>query len=871
MAAVHFDTAVSIADRGRRGRIAHALMTASGFAGLGYQVVWVQQCGLWLGHEAAAVLAVVAAFFGGLGVGALWLGPRIERSERPVRWYAACEAAIAAWGLVLIAILPRVGGAMLDLTGEQPGAPWQWAVAFCGTFVLLAPATMAMGATLPAIERIVSRSGLRARSIASLYAANTFGAVLGVVVTTFWMIPAFGLVRCVAICVALNLACAVVSLTAFGSTTRSTVISMATSPEARAALWRLAATGLFGIGYEVCVVRVLSQVAEDTLFTFAILLAIYLLGTSMGAAAYHRWLASRGDARRTGDRLLCVLALACLAGSASLWAAEVLRAWWAAQWGPTMASALSGEALLAAVAFGAPTLAMGALFSHLASQARVEGVSFGRAIGINTLGAAGAPLVFGVVIAPMLGPKLALLMIAAGYLALVSLRAWQRPAPWIPAATTAALAAFAPALAFVDVPEGGHVVRYDEGATAAVSVTEDTDGVLRLRINNRQQEGDSASRLVDGRQALLPLLLHPAPHHALFLGLGTGITASVAAEDPTLSVDAVELLPEVIAASTLFVPEVEQGQPVAGPHRIAADARRYVRTASRRYDVIVSDNFHPARSGSGALYTVEHFRAVRARLAAGGLFCQWLPLHQLDLDTMRSIVRSFLAAFPEGAAILASNSLDTPVIGLVGRADDAPFHIASIRHRLATSALPTGLAAFGLEDEFALLGSFIADSRSLRRFAGDAPPNTDDAPVVAYRAPRITYAPDSRPRDRLVALLAGVSVAPGELLASDTEDSDARRLAAYWSARNRYIASGRDVVPTARVADMLAQVHEPLMAVLRESPDFRPAYDPLVRMAMALSRTDPSGASALLDELIRVQPVREDARRAQARIASQSR
>ncbi len=45
-----------------------ALMLASGFAGLGYQIVWTQQSALWLGHEAAAMLAIVAAFFGGLGM-----------------------------------------------------------------------------------------------------------------------------------------------------------------------------------------------------------------------------------------------------------------------------------------------------------------------------------------------------------------------------------------------------------------------------------------------------------------------------------------------------------------------------------------------------------------------------------------------------------------------------------------------------------------------------------------------------------------------------------------------------------------------------------------------------------------------------------
>ena len=72
-----------------RARASLGLMVASGFAGLGYQIVWTQQSSVWLGHESAAVLAVVAAFFGGLAAGALALGPCIERSAQPVRWYAA--------------------------------------------------------------------------------------------------------------------------------------------------------------------------------------------------------------------------------------------------------------------------------------------------------------------------------------------------------------------------------------------------------------------------------------------------------------------------------------------------------------------------------------------------------------------------------------------------------------------------------------------------------------------------------------------------------------------------------------------------------------------------------------------------------------
>jgi spermidine synthase len=829
-------------------------MLASGFAGLGYQIVWTQQCALWLGHEAAAVLAVVGAFFGGLAVGALCLGPAIERSRHALRWYAGCEMLIAAWSLGLALGMAPVSELLLRLTGADAGPVWQWSVAFCGTFLLLLPATAAMGATLPAMERLTSQLRGTGRSLAPLYAANTFGAVLGVLCMAFWLVPGLGLVRTALLCVALNLACGLGAFALLPARVEPAAVSPARAAAATGALLRLGVTGLLGIGYEVLVVRVLSQVAEDTVYTFALLLAVYLVGSAAGAAAYPAWRARSSDAARLGDRLLCTLAAAIVAGTASLWWAERAREFALHGLGGGMGAALTAEAALALLAFGAPTVVMGALFCHLAAEASAAGASFGRALGVNTLGAAAAPAVFGVVALPLLGPKVALLVVAGGYLLLAAASVRRLPVAWLASAGVLALALWAPPLAFVDVPAGGRVVSYVDGVMAAVSVVEDAQGVARLRINNRQQEGSSASLRVDGRQAWLPLLLHPGPRRALFLGLGTGVTASAAAADPALQVEAVELLPEVIAASRFFTP-------LRVPAR-ASDARRFVRASSARYDVIVADNYHPARSGSGALYTVEHFRAVRARLADGGLFCQWLPLHQLDLETLRSIVRSFLAVYPRGAALLASNSLDTPVVGLVGRGDDGRFDVDALRARLAGVALDRGPADFGVEDEFALLGSFVAGAEALARFAGGAPLNTDDHPVVAYRAPRVTYAPDSRPRERLGALLRQLTLDPDDVVAPGTEAGWSRRLAAYALARNRFIETGRDVRPVADVRAMLAQVGDPLLAVLRESPDFRPAYDPLLRMAVALARVDADGARALLTQLGELQPRRSEAAQA---------
>jgi spermidine synthase len=268
-----------------------------------------------------------------------------------------------------------------------------------------------------------------------------------------------------------------------------------------------------------------------------------------------------------------------------------------------------------------------------------------------------------------------------------------------------------------------------------------------------------------------------------------------------------------------------------------------------RYDIIVADNFHPARSGTGALYAREHFAQVRQRLASGGLFCQWLPLHQLDLRSLASIVRSFTDVFPDAIAILATNSLDTPTLGLVAWRGDRRSGFNEVDARLA--ALPAAArASFDLPDAFAVLGTVVAGPRSLRAFAAAAPANTDDLPFVAYRAPFETYAPQTLPRDRLLSVVDEWRASPGDVLPGAQGASALPvRLQHYWAARNRYLHVGRNVRPVAGLLPMLNQVREPLLAVLRVSPDFRPAYDPLFRMAKALAESDPEAGQALLAEL----------------------
>ena len=216
-----------------------------------------------------------------------------------------------------------------------------------------------MGATLPAMERVLARWQGRGAALAALYAGNTAGAVLGVLTAAFWLVPTLGLMRTALICALLNLVCAAIAWR--WESGAPEVVPSPAPPRIQTSsgpLLQLAATGCLGIGYEVLVVRVLSQVTENTVYTFAMLLAIYLVGTAIGAAAWQRW-GSQPSASAGSDRLLWLLAGACLFGVVSLGLAPQIKAFALAALGASLGSALIAEAALAALAFLPATCVMG--------------------------------------------------------------------------------------------------------------------------------------------------------------------------------------------------------------------------------------------------------------------------------------------------------------------------------------------------------------------------------------------------------------------------------------------------------------------------------------------------------------------------------
>jgi len=841
---------VTLAPSSKDLRSAVALMALSGAAALIWQIVWTAQWSRALGHEIVAVLGVVAAIFAGMAAGAGVLAARIEASAHPARWYAAFEAILGLWGLGLIWWGPWIMDATPTLMGPLPPMWLHWAWAFALPGVLILPCSAAMGATLPALLAALRQRG--SGDLSTLYASNTAGAVVGVLAATFVLIPAVGLLRTALVCASLNLLCAALAALLWrGASARDAAgltAAEAASPNALerpAAVVVLAVTGLLGIGYETLCVRVLSQVTENTVYSYALLLAVFLTGTAVGAS----WQARR-DARFTAQhhvvRLLAAMPPALLFGGIGLWWANSIVLGPTRLWGGGTATALLGESLAALAAMLPPTLVMGALFSAACRHAQESGFALGKAIALNTLAAACAPALIGVLLFPQVGAAKLWLILTLAY---GGLAVWRMQSKRLVAAgvlaSAALLGGFLPPLRFIDVEANGRLEWFRDGVMGTVSITSDARGIKHLRINNRAQEGSSASSPLETRLALLPLLTHPQPHRALFLGLGTGATAYTAALVPGLDVDAVELLPEVVEASKLFMAGGTAPRPVHPPHIMVADARRFVQATTTPYDVIVADLFHPARSGAGALYTVEHFRAIQNRLAPGGLFCQWVALHQMELATLDSIAAAFAEVFPEGQMLLASNSLDSPLVGFWASGNGARPSFNLVDQALARSPadLQPRLQQARLTDAYAVLGSWLGSVQAWRLSSPDVRPNRDDFPLVAHQAPWDDYAPQNTPRQRLAALLqrAGSTTRASRfaLIAPDSPAEQGQALADYVNARDQYLQLGLSVKREGDPASMLAALEPSLVSIQHLSPHFGPAGDALAVLRQAAASARP--------------------------------
>ncbi len=176
-----------------------ACFLLSGFAALLYQTAWMRQLSTVFGTSELAVATVLAAYMGGLALGAAIAGRYIDHIKRPVLTYGVLEGAVAVSALLVPALVEFAGWIYAALFGGQPTPPdasgFGQSLFYLGaTFIILAIPTACMGATLPMLNRYAVRSDAQVgRRVGTLYAINTAGAIGGTLLAALLLLPTLGL------------------------------------------------------------------------------------------------------------------------------------------------------------------------------------------------------------------------------------------------------------------------------------------------------------------------------------------------------------------------------------------------------------------------------------------------------------------------------------------------------------------------------------------------------------------------------------------------------------------------------------------------------------------------------------------------------
>lgn len=735
------------------GALLAALLFASGASALVYQVLWIKQVALIVGVDVYAVTTGVSAFFLGLACGGWALGRRADRAARPLMFYAALELGIAVLGL----------GATLGLA---QAAPWFVAIesragllAWCLPFALIGVPALLMGGTLPALMAACAPpAGKVARTGGGLYAANTLGAMAGALLTTFMLVPSFG-VRGAAMAAALvNLALAATAF-GFGRASAPRAIDAAAAapvaaPQARArlAVGLYAVAGGIALGYEVVWSQIIVQFMSTRSFAFTIVLATYLGGLVAGSAIYARFADRVRDPWGVFGVLVGLAGLVALLQLAGLgnWLVQLqvsLAGVVMAATGSELAAMCARFALAGLCVVFAPTMLLGAAFPaalRLCAEPGHIGRDVGVVLALNTAGGIAGTFLSGFVLVPALGLVHTLGILAAAAATVGTVAVLRGPGVR-PALCAAALGiGVCVAVAAVLTPpdrlarllaeaKDGTLVSYEESPGGTVAVIEQGRqgaSFRRLYISGVSNSGDAIGSLRYMRlQALLPLLVHTQePRSALVVALGTGITAGALTQYPGLErrVTA-ELLPAVVRA----VPEFRGNYDVSRHPRSdirVRDGRHELLRSPERYDLITLEPPPPSAAGVVNLYSRDFYELARSRLQPGGLFAQWLPLATQNDEDSRALVRSFLDAFPH-ASLWTTEVHEMLLVG-----SDAPLDLdaARIQARFNQSAVAGALREVGINSPAALLATWVTGREGLERYAAGAPAVTDDRPLIEY-------------------------------------------------------------------------------------------------------------------------------------------
>jgi spermidine synthase len=670
-----------------------ALFAASGCAALIYEIVWLQLLQLVVGSTAVSMAVLLSAYMGGLCAGSYFLPRLISPRRNPLRVYAAIEAGIGILGIAVLFLIPLARGAYVAAIGwGLPGMLLRGVL--CGLCLL--PPTLLMGASLPAIARWIESTPQGISRLGLLYGANTAGAVLGCLAAGFCLLRVFDMPTATVIAAAIN---GLVALASFTLSSHAEYSAAPAQPTGRGD-WpvyvTIALSGLTALGAEVVWTRLLSLLLGATVYTFAIILAVFLAGIALGSAA-------GSSLARTAKRPHAWLAVSQVLLAASIaWTAwMVYRSlpYWPIN--PSLSANPWIDFQLDLVrciwAILPATLMWGASFPLALASATRSGEDPGKLAGgvyaANTIGAIIGAIAFSLVLIPGVGTQQCqrVLIVLAAVAALFAMRSFKLAVPLVLAGV---LAWSIPPVPWEMIAYGrrlpsslnrGHSLYVGEGMNASIVVSEWDDGKRLFHISGKTEASNEPHDLkLERMLGHIPALAHPAPQSVLIVGFGAGVTAgSFVTYQEIKRIVICEMEPLVPPATTRFFSR-ENYNVLHDPRTtiVYDDARHYMLTAREKFDIITSDPIHPWVKGSATLYSKEYFELVKARLNPGGKVTQWIPLYDSDMATVKSEIATFYESFPNATVWdndLAGMGYD---LVLLGQTETPRIDIDAIQSRL---------------------------------------------------------------------------------------------------------------------------------------------------------------------------------------------
>lgn len=727
------------------------LFFLSGFAALSYQIVWTRLLLYTFGNTTHSIVAVLAAVMMGLGVGGYVFGRYAHRFSNSLRALALVECGVGVWSLFTLTIIShsdRIYSSIVSVDTATDGS--LIFIKFVITGIILFPATFLMGGTLPIILRsCLTQKKEHPEMVARLYGVNTLGSVCGALATAFALIEIFGLHYTLGVAVAISMcvACAFLWLSAQKISCKEVErgeMSIAHSETSKmrevVTLVVYGVSGGASMALEVLWTRLLTPFVGTYIYSFSLVLAIFLLGLAFGGFAYARFCK---DVRQTFILLGFAEIVIGLSAVLSV--------------GIGLFTTVGGLMVIGAIVLPG-TFAMGAMLPIVSTlSSRKESSSFiGRALLSNTVGSMLGPIVAGFFLIRWFGTLQSILIVAgcsfllaAVFIALDKTVAVRRNSIIVVCIIGLALTFFSGEIRSVEKNilllrfgiEKKVESHYYEDEVASVFASSDSDSAKRRLII----DGIDTTRLVGETKAIghLPLLVHPNPKHVLIVGMGMGTTFRSALSHQGSYVDVAELVPSVPRAFSLFHLDAEDVLRNPRGRIIINDGRQYIARTSQLYDVVTIDPPPPINSaGTTVLYSQEFYRAIKKKLLPGGIVQQWFYFDgNTQEEELKMMLYTLSREFKHTAVLLSVGG-----VGLHVLASEEPFSISQkeVMSRIAKNGdVQKDIDEWeGVKNFFESIDDYyLGDEKFLRRYTGDAPAITDAHPRTEYFLIRRMSAP----------------------------------------------------------------------------------------------------------------------------------